>query len=376
MKSETLLIIADSERDANMLYGSKLFVPDPFILVRKNGVSHLVLSDLEIDRATKSCPQASVHSLSRLRDKAIEDGVRAPDLGHIAAVLLRKLRIKRATVPTTFPLGFAQSIQSLDHSPALTIGNPFPERAIKHPDEVKKIREILRITQLGLDAGISMIRESKILKNKALRFAGKPLTSEMVRAAIHTVISQHSGIPCNTIVAGGEQACDPHERGHGPLKANKPIIIDVFPRSELTGYFGDITRTVVRGQASEAVRRLYDAVGKAQKTGFREVRHGKNARSVHQSVQETFQNLGYETERKNGHMQGFFHGTGHGLGLDIHEGPGIGSLSQDTLAKGHVVTVEPGLYYPGIGGVRLEDVVLVTERNPKKLTNYPQTLEI
>ena len=376
MKSGTLLIIADSERDANMLYGSGLFVPDPFIFVRKNGVTHLVLSDLEIDRATMTCPSATIHSLTKLRDRAIEYGVAQPDLGHIAAALLRKLRIKRVNVPVNFPLGFAQSIQSIDSSPTLAISDPFPERAVKQSDEVKKIQEILRVTQLGLDAGISMIRESKISKTKALKYGGKALTSEMVRAGIHSVISQNAGIPCNTIVAGGQQACDPHERGHGPLKAGEPVIIDVFPRSELTGYFGDITRTVVRGKASDTIHKLYEAVGAAQQTGFREVRHGKKARLVHQTVQQTFQELGYQTERKDGHMHGFFHGTGHGLGLDIHEGPGIGSLSQDTLKKGHVVTVEPGLYYPGIGGVRLEDVVLVTDRRPKKLTTYPHSLEI
>jgi Xaa-Pro aminopeptidase len=376
MKPDTLLIIADSDHDADMLYGSGLFVPDPFIFLRKNGSTHLVLSDLEIDRATRECHQATIHSLSKLSQVAIANGIRRPSLAHIACVLLKKLRIRHVKVPFNFSLGLADSIQS--HQPEIKIATttPFPERAIKTSTEIRKIKRILEITQQGLDAGIALIRKSKIKTKGQLFFRDQALTSERVRAEIHTVISQNGGIPSNTIVAGGEQGCDPHERGHGRLKAHQPIIIDVFPRSESTGYFGDITRTVVRGKAPQAIQNLYQAVSAAQKTGFKMVRSDTKAIDVHQAVQNTFVELGYRTERHNGHMQGFFHGTGHGLGLEIHEAPGIGSVTQDTLRTGHVVTVEPGLYYPGLGGVRLENVVVVQDKRPKKLTNYPHELEI
>jgi Xaa-Pro aminopeptidase len=376
MKPDSLLIIADSDHDADMLYGSGLFVPDPFIFLRKNGSTHLVLSDLEIDRATRECPQSTIHSLSTLSQLAMANGIRRPSLAHIACVLLKKLRIRQVKVPFNFSLGLAQTIQS--HEPEIKIATttPFPERAIKTPTEIRKIKRILKITQQGLDAGIALIRKSKIKTKGQLFYRDQALTSERVRAEIHTVISQNGGIPCNTIVAGGEQACDPHERGHGRLKAHQPIIIDVFPRSESTGYFGDITRTVVRGKAPQAIQNLYEAVSAAQKTGLKQIRSETKAIDVHQAVQNTFVELGYRTERHKGHMQGFFHGTGHGLGLEIHESPGIGSVTQDTLRTGHVVTVEPGLYYPGIGGVRLEDVVVVQDKRPKKLTNYPHELEI
>ena len=377
MKSDTLLIIADSERDADMLYGTGLFVPDPFIFLRqKSGSTHLVLSDLEIDRATKECPDATIHSLTELKHVAASNGVTQPNLGHIACVLLRKLRLRQVKLPFNFPLGFAQTIQRQQPETKLATTTPFPERAIKSSAEIRKIKRILEITQEGLDAGIAIIRKAKINAKGALFYREQALTSERVRAEIHTVISQNGGIPCNTIVAGGNQGCDPHERGHGPLKGHQPIIIDVFPRSETTGYFGDITRTVVRGKAPEAIQNLYHAVGTAQKTGLNRIRSETNARDVHQAVQQTFIDLGYRTERHQGHMQGFFHGTGHGLGLEIHEAPGIGSATNDTLQKGHVVTVEPGLYYPGLGGVRLEDVVVVQEKRPRRLTNYPHKLEI
>ena len=157
-------------------------------------------------------------------------------------------------------------------------------------------------------------------------------------------------------MAGGKQGCDPHEPGYGLLRAHEPIILDIFPRSQKTGYFGDITRTVVRGRASEAVRKLYATVHQGQQIAFKKVRAGVSTAEVHRAVQDYFQQEGYRTGRHRGRMQGFFHGTGHGLGLEIHESPRLGTTSTGVLRAGQVVTVEPGLYYPEIGGVRLEDV--------------------
>jgi Xaa-Pro aminopeptidase len=193
---------------------------------------------------------------------------------------------------------------------------------------------------------------------------------------IDCAILQACGLAANTIVAGGKQACDPHERGHGRLLANEPIIIDIFPRSQKTGYFGDITRTVVRGRANEAVKKLYDTVWRGQKIGFEKIRANVPTAEVHKAVQKFFVQQGYKTGRRDGRMEGFFHGTGHGLGLEIHEAPRLGATSPGKLRPGHVVTVEPGLYYPEIGGVRLEDVALVTGNGAKNLTRFEKVLEI
>jgi Xaa-Pro aminopeptidase len=187
---------------------------------------------------------------------------------------------------------------------------------------------------------------------------------------------QANGLAANTIVAGGRQACDPHERGHGPLRAHEPIVIDIFPRSQKTGYFGDITRTVVRGHASDAVRKLYDTVLEGQKIAFEKIHVKVKTVDVHKAVQKFFVQQGYKTGRCNGRMEGFFHGTGHGLGLEIHEAPRVNASSTEILRPGHVITVEPGLYYPGIGGVRLEDVALVTANGAKNLTRFEKVLEI
>ena len=158
--------------------------------------------------------------------------------------------------------------------------------------------------------------------------------------------------------------------------AHEPIILDIFPRSQKTGYFGDITRTVVRGRASETARKLYDTVWQAQKIAFKKARANVRTGDVHRAVQEFFAQSGYITGRRHGRMEGFFHGTGHGLGLEIHESPRLGANSTGKLRPGHVVTIEPGLYYPEIGGVRLEDVVLVTPNGSRNLTRFEKVLEI
>jgi len=232
------------------------------------------------------------------------------------------------------------------------------------------------MAEIGMAEAIQALRASKPGKDGRLTLRNAPLTSERLRAIIDTAIVQANGNASHTIVAGGNQACDPHETGFGPLRANEPIIIDIFPRSQRTGYFGDITRTVVRGHASEAVRKLYATVQRGQQIAFQKIRAGVATKHVHDSVLTFFTQEGYKTGRHNGRMQGFFHGTGHGLGLEIHEAPRMGSNSPGELKVGQVVTVEPGLYYPGLGGVRLEDVALVTQKAARNLTRFEKVLEI
>jgi len=372
---ETLLIVADSEREANMLYATGLFVPDPFIYLNFGGRPLLVMSDLEIDRARAQAPHCRVASLTACQQKLRRDGVKSPGFARVIRQILREKKIRRAVVPDTFPLGLARELRKLGVKlkPRAAV---FPRREIKSADEVRKISAALTMAEVGMAEGMEVLRRSKIARNRRLIYHGLPLTSEKLRAVIDCAILQACGLAANTIVAGGRQACDPHERGHGLLRANEPIIIDIFPRSQKTGYFGDITRTVVRGRANEAVKKLYDTVWHGQKIGFEKVRAGVPTADVHKAVQKFFVQQGYKTGRREGRMEGFFHGTGHGLGLDIHEAPRIGATSAGKLRRGHVVTVEPGLYYPEIGGVRLEDVALVTGNGAKNLTRFEKVLEI
>jgi len=374
--SSNLLMVADSERDANMLYATGLFAPDPFIFLRLRGRPLIVMSDLEIDRARRDAPHCRVLALNQYQDKLRQAGVKSPGHARVVAAVLRERHLRRVVVPANFPLALAGELKRLGISVTASRGPIFPQREAKRPEEVKKISAALMMAEVGMSEAMQVLRAARIGRDRRLLHHNVPLTSEKLRSVIDCAILQASGLAANTIVAGGKQGCDPHERGFGPLKAHEPIIIDIFPRSQKTGYFGDITRTVVRGRASEGVRRLYDTVQRGQGIAFKLVRDGTPTRDVHRAVAGYFEGQGYPTRRRHGRMEGFFHGTGHGLGLEIHEAPRLGPFSSGKLAAGQVVTVEPGLYYPELGGVRLEDVVLVTRNGARNLTRFEKQLEL
>ena len=371
-----LLIVADSEPDANMLYAVGLFAPGPFIYFRVNGKGCLVVSDLELDRANKKVPHCRVISYSQCLEKLRRLRVKRPGMPAVISLLLREQRLRKIFVPANFPFGLARDLRHYKIKVRVKKGGIFPEREFKHAGEIKKISAAIIMAEVGLAEGIQALKSSKIARDGKLMYHGVPLTSEKLRSIIDVGILQAGGRPGHTIVAGGRQACDPHEEGHGPLRGHQPIILDVFPRSRKTGYFGDLTRTVVRGRASEPLRRLYDTVWRAQEMGFLKIRAATAAAKIHAAVQEFFESQGYKTSRKNGRMTGFFHGAGHGLGLEIHEPPRLSAHSADILKPGHVLTIEPGLYYPELGGVRLEDVACVTANGPRNLTKFEKVFEI
>ncbi|MBI3876312.1 MAG: aminopeptidase P family protein, partial [Verrucomicrobia bacterium] len=335
-----------------------------------------VMSDLEIDRASREAPHCRALSWAHYANKLKKSGARNVTHAQVINLILRERGLRSIHVSEKFPLGLAGQLRGLGISVRLHKGPCFPEREIKCAHEVKKISAAMLMAEVGLAEALHALKHSKVGRGGRLMYHNAPLTSEKLRSVIDTAIIQAGGLAAHTIVAGGSQACDPHERGHGQLRANEPIIVDVFPRSQKTGYFGDITRTFVKGRASEAVRKLYHTVALGQALAFKQLRVGARGRDVHQSVKEFFERQGYRTGRQNGHMEGFFHGTGHGLGMDIHESPRVGPNSRDTLRRGQVVTVEPGLYYPGIGGVRLEDVAFVTANGARNLTKFEKVLEV
>jgi Xaa-Pro aminopeptidase len=375
-RSENLLIVADSEHDANMLYATGMFVPDPFIYLRLGGRALAVMNDLEIDRARRQMPGTRVLSLSAYQRKLRDRGARRVGYAEIIRCILHERRVRSVVVPDNFPLGLAAALQKLGIKVQARSGSFLPERERKSPAEVRKIIAALRTAEVGMAEGIRALKAARAGKDRRLKYQGSLLTSERLRSIIDTAILQNGGNANRTIVAGGRQGCDPHEPGHGPLRSNEPIILDIFPRDLRTGYFGDITRTVVRGRATEAIRQLYDTVLVGQALAFQRVRANVSTAEVHRTVASFFESKGYRTGRAAGRMQGFFHGTGHGVGLEIHEAPRMGAGSEGILRPGQVVTVEPGLYYWELGGIRLEDMALVTGRTPRNLTRFEKVLEI
>jgi Xaa-Pro aminopeptidase len=369
----TRLIVAASETDADMLYATRFFAPDPFIFLEQNGKRTLVLSDLEIGRGRKQAQADEFVSFNKLEREVQGKSKKAPPYEKVLAHFLRKRGVRSTIVPANFPLGFAQELAANKIRLHATNGLFWPKREAKSDKEIEMMGRASRITEIGLKRAMEVLRRSTIARGKKLRWSGQTLTSELLRAEIDTAILRAGGIPTGTIVAGGDQGCDPHERGYGPLFANSLIILDVFPRDAKTGYFGDMTRTVLRGRASDAQRKLWETVKAGQALALKRIKAGIDGMTIHKAIQHLFDERGFPTEIRKGKNVGFFHGTGHGLGLEIHEYP---RLQKVTLKDRQVLTVEPGLYYPGLGGVRHEDVVVVTKSGCKILSRFPKQLEI
>ena len=367
------LIVAPSDTDADMLYATRIFIGDPFIFLQQKGKRTLVLSDLEIDRAKKNAKADEFVMFNQLEREVQGKAKKAPPYEKVLAHFLTKRGVKRALVPANFPLGFANEIKRNGIALETSNGLFWPAREKKTAEEIRLLERALRMTEMGMKRGMEILKASKPGTGKKLKWSGKTLTSEILRAEIDSEILRAGGVPTNTIVAGGDQACDPHERGFGPLRADSLIILDIFPRDPKSGYWGDMTRTVVRGRASDAQRKLWETVKEGQELALREIKAGIDGMKIHKAIQALFKKRGYPTEVRKGKNVGFFHGTGHGLGLEIHEYP---RLQKVVLKDRQVVTVEPGLYYPGLGGVRHEDVVVVTKTGCKILSRFPKQLEI
>jgi Xaa-Pro aminopeptidase len=367
------LIVAPSDTDADMLYATRIFIGDPFIFLQQKGKRILVLSDLEIDRAKKNAKADEFVMFNQLEREVQGKAKKAPPYEKVLAHFLTKRGVKRALVPANFPLGFANEIKRNGIALETSNGLFWPAREKKTAEEIRLLERALRMTETGMKRGMEILKASKPGAGKKLKWLGKTLTSETLRAEIDSAILRAGGVPTNTIVAGGDQACDPHERGFGPLRADSLIILDIFPRDGKTGYWGDMTRTVVRGRASEQRRKLWETVKAGQALALKRIKAGVDGMSIHQAITELFERRGFPTEVRNGRRVGFFHGTGHGLGLEIHEYP---RLQKVVLKAGQCLTVEPGLYYPGIGGARIEDVVIVEKDGCRILSKFPKQLEI
>ena len=375
------LIIADSDANADMLYATKLFVPDPFILLVQDGRKTILLSDLEVGRGRREAAVDEVLGLSEFTKEHKQALGRKPTLAKVAAHFLKTRRVRRAVVPEDFPLALSLALAREGVQVSLPRNGAFwPARLHKTPEEIGHLRRATQITQAGMARGMEVLAAARVSGGRKaapgaeLQWDGGTLTSERLRAEIDSAILHAGGLPANTIVAGGEQACDPHERGSGPLRAGELIIIDIFPRDAATGYFGDLTRTVVKGRATDAQRQLWLTVQEGQRRTLQALRAGADGHVLHEGTKKFFKDRGYPTETRDGRHVGFFHGTGHGLGLELHEAPRFSAAR--SFEPGTVVTVEPGLYFPGLGGVRIEDVAVVTARGCDVLSDFEQRLEV
>lgn len=377
MSQDNLLIVADSARCADLRYAVGLCVPAPFIYLRVNGRGYAVLGDEELDRVGRQGRKCRVLSLSRCQRQLRRAGEKHPGLAAVIRLLVGRKDAGRLLVPADFPLGLARELRHLKVRVRPRTGELFfPEREFKSAEELEMIRAAVVMAEVGLAEAIQALKDSKIGPREQLIYHGSPLTAEKLRGIIQVAILQAGGQASRTTVAGGRQGCDLYEIGSGPLPAHRPITLQVFPRSEKTGYYANIARTVVRGRASEPVRKLYAAVKDAQEIALDRLRDGARAREVHATVQDHFVREGFRTSRAKGAQRGFLYATGHGLGLAPSEPPHLTATSDEVLRPSQVVALHPSLHYPEFGGVRVGDVAVVTRNGARNLTQFEKILEV
>jgi Xaa-Pro aminopeptidase len=358
-----------------MLYFGRVEVHDPFIAFGARDKKITAQRSLEFGRVKRTGDFDVVLPQEPWLAKAQQRYGPKAGVAEIIVTLARAYGQRAFRVADDFPAALYLQLTKLGLKLKFADGMLFPEREIKTDWEAVCIREGNRLCSVGFTAAEKILRAAKI-KGRSLLYQGSPLTSERLRFAIDTAINEQGGNAQDTIVAGGDQACDPHERGSGPLRPHELIIIDIFPRVVKTGYFGDMTRTYLKGRPREVQRRLVATVREAQKRALKAMRAGVDGRVVHAACTDCFAEAGYETKRTKTGSVGFFHGTGHGLGLAVHDPGRMSPSVAYPLKLGSVLTVEPGLYYPGLGGCRWEDVVQVTATGTKPLSRHPYGWEI
>lgn len=356
MKDEKL-IYAYTEKSADMLYFAKMNIPDPFFAFTHNGSKCALLSPLEIGRAKKQSAFDVIYPASRRGD--VQDIV----------VIFSDLGIESAQIPHDFPVSVYKKLKGLGLKLDICEGDFFPARRYKTKEEITEIRKANAAACAAYDRVIQILRESKA-EGGFLKWRAAFVTSELLKYEIEAACLFNGANSKNTIAAAGDQACDPHCEGYGKIRQNELIIVDIFPRMQSSGYFGDMTRTFIKGRPNEAQTKIVETVKNAQELALSKISQGVMANTVHEAVSDFFENNKFETKFENDAWKGFFHSTGHGIGLEVHEEPRIG-LAKNRLQKGEVVTIEPGLYYPGVGACRIEDNVLVLEDGAQMLSDYP-----
>lgn len=367
------LIAASPAVCADVLYAGGFHAPDEVIYFEIGHEKGLILSQLEFARG-QSEAKRGVQVLSR--ESFLEGSADRSDLA-VLKNLTDKLGVTRWDVPANFPLALADALRGSDVEICALPDPFFPKRQVKTAAELRKIAEAEAVTEDSMRYARDLIRSAQVNSKGVLTRNGKVFTCDMLRAEIEGFLKQHGYTAEQTITACGEDASQPHNLGSGPLLAGKPIVIDIFPRSDRSGYWGDMTRTFCKGKALPVVRKAFKSVLKASEIAQKMIRAGVCAADVHRAAAELMASDGFLTgHTPDGIPCGFIHGLGHGLGLEIHEGPRVSPINSKPLAAGNVVSVEPGLYHPSWGGIRLEDIVAVTQDGCHNFNTMEKELEL
>jgi Xaa-Pro aminopeptidase len=374
-----VLIYADTIRSPEMRREVPIAIPDPFLYLERDGARHVVLTSFEIDRVRAIAGGPMPHAYEEFRyDDLIAQGLPRDEVHlEVAVNACRGLGVTEAAVPWTFPAHLADRLreEGLTIQPELELFQD--RRRVKTDAQLAGIRRAQRAAEAGMDAARALLRRAEA-NGGGLVVDGAPLTSERVKAAIMETFTGLGVTSEEFIVAHGPQSAVGHEMGSGPIAEGEPIVIDLWPKDIESACYADMTRTFVVGEPAEEIARYHALCKEALDRSLDAVRPGRAAEDVFRLVCELFHEAGEPTQlsKKAGEVleDGFYHGLGHGVGLEVHEAPSLGR-APGTMVAGDVVTLEPGLYRHGYGGVRLEDLVLVTEDGAENLTEYPYDLQ-
>ncbi|MDA8597013.1 Xaa-Pro peptidase family protein [Candidatus Pacebacteria bacterium] len=354
-----------STRDPDMLYLVQRQITDPFFFLEHEGQQRIFLSrtDIEAFQAEAGTEVEAVDVGPLLQQAAQAPGDRSANL---AKLILEQYQVTgEVFVPSNFPYGLGQAVSQLVR---LTELKSFcRERGRKSPTELVALRENAAHTKKAF-ALIEEILTQSTIEDSVIIHDNKPLTSEFLKREVSKLLLEHDLV--NTeglIVSCAHQAAMPHHGGSGPLQAHQTIIVDIFPQSSTNHYFADMTRTYVKGEPSAKIQSMYTAVSAAKAEVLKVLKPGASTRELYELSAQVIRDHGFHVGET-----GYTHSLGHGLGVAVHEAPSLSARSTEVLAPGHVVTIEPGVYYLEIGGVRIEDTIVVTETSHENLTNYPE----
>ena len=372
------LLIGTADTCPDLEYLSGFHVMDPVVLLAVGRNGYLIVPQLEFGRAKEVVeePDSPPGRWEVLTPEDLNlDHPRRRRISEWAVALLRREGIKQVKVASTFPCGVAKRLRRARIRVDIADGPLCPQRAVKRVDEVQKIRDAQQAAVIAMRDAIAVISKAEVDRGGYLRADGSRLTCDRMRRIITGILLEHNCFCREIIVVSGRRSANPHEKGSGAIRAGDPIVIDIFPQHLDHGYWGDLTRTVVKGRAAPEARRMYRAVKAAQKAALDRIRPGVKCRTVHRAAVEEFTQRRYRTTVGDNGASGFIHGTGHGVGLAIHEAPSV-AASDTRLRSGNVITVEPGLYYPEIGGIRIEDTIVVTTTGWRYLVPCEKRFEL
>jgi Xaa-Pro aminopeptidase len=374
----SVILFADTVRSPELRHEIPLGIGDAFLYLEHEGRRIVVVSVLESDRVA-GVGDFELHAPEEFGndDPEILAMPYAARSTEVAARACKALGVREGVVPPSFPLELADRLRQ-DGVTLRVDRELFAERRRqKTPAELEGIRRAQRATEAGMRAAADMLHRAEVADG-AVVLDGEPLTSERLKQAIHAAFTAHGAAADDSIVAIGPQGASGHDAGSGPVRVGQPVVIDLFPRDTASACFADMTRTFVVGEVPAEVQAFHEATYDSLQRSLAQIRAGVEGRAVFEAACAAFEERGYPTQltKQPGQVlrDGFFHGLGHGVGLEVHEAPSMGR-APGTLAAGDVVTVEPGCYRAGYGGVRLEDLVIVTEDGYENLTDFPYELQ-